>query len=111
MSAARSTRKPGTSSTGKAPGRFTEKERAAMREYATEVNAARHHGSGAGEDAEAEVLGKVAEMPERDRAMAERLHAITKASAPSREAAHASARLAGPVPAAASGGPGVSTLL
>jgi uncharacterized protein YdhG (YjbR/CyaY superfamily) len=28
------------------------------------------------------VLGKIAEMPERDRAMAERLHAIIKASAP-----------------------------
>ena len=35
-----------------------------------------------GEDAENAVLGKIAEMPEPDRAMAERLHAIVKASAP-----------------------------
>jgi uncharacterized protein YdhG (YjbR/CyaY superfamily) len=82
MSATKSTRKAATSSTGKASSRFTEEERAAMREYAKERKAARRRGSGAGEDAEAEVLGKIAEMPERDRAMAERLHAIIKASAP-----------------------------
>jgi uncharacterized protein YdhG (YjbR/CyaY superfamily) len=32
---------------------------------------------------ESDVLAKIAEMPEHDRAMAERLHAIVKASAPS----------------------------
>jgi hypothetical protein len=36
-----------------------------------------------GEDGESAVLAKIAEMPEPDRAMAERLHAIVKASAPS----------------------------
>ena len=82
MSATKSTRKPATSSAGKASSGFTEEERAAMREYAKERKAASRRGSGAGEDAEAEVLGKIAEMPERDRAMAERLHAIIKASAP-----------------------------
>jgi len=33
-------------------------------------------------DGESEVLAKIAEMPERDRAMAERIHAIVKAAAP-----------------------------
>ena len=36
-----------------------------------------------GEDGESAVLGKIAEMPEPDRVMAERLHEIVKASAPS----------------------------
>jgi uncharacterized protein YdhG (YjbR/CyaY superfamily) len=54
---------------------FTDEERAAMRERAQEVKAAARHG-------ESDVLAKIAEMPERDRAMAERLHAIIKASAP-----------------------------
>jgi uncharacterized protein YdhG (YjbR/CyaY superfamily) len=55
---------------------FTDEERAAMRERAQEVNAA---GKG---DGESDVLAKIAEMPESDRAMAERLHALVKASAP-----------------------------
>jgi uncharacterized protein YdhG (YjbR/CyaY superfamily) len=54
---------------------FTDEERAAMRERAQELKAAVRHG-------ESDVLAKIAEMPERDRAMAERLHAIIKASAP-----------------------------
>ena len=54
---------------------FTDEERAAMRERAQELKAAARHG-------ESDVLAKIAEMPERDRAMAERLHAIIKASAP-----------------------------
>src|SRR4029434_9288852 len=53
---------------------FTDEERAAMRERAQEVKAAARHG-------ESDVLAKIAEMPERDRAMAERLHAIIGASA------------------------------
>ena len=63
--------------TGKASKGFTPEERAAMRERAREVKAA------AGKaDGESDVLAKIAEMPEPDRAMAERLHAIVKASAP-----------------------------
>src|SRR5512134_2275301 len=54
---------------------FTDEERAAMRERARELKSAARHG-------ESDVLAKIAEMPERDRAMAERLHAIIKASAP-----------------------------
>ena len=65
------------STTGKASKGFTGEERAAMRERARELKAA------AGKEAgESDVLAKIAEMPEADRAMAERLHAIVKASAP-----------------------------
>ncbi len=61
---------------------FTDEERDAIREYAKE-KAGRLRGRGAKEtDGEAEVLAKIAEMPEADRAMAERVHAIVKASAP-----------------------------
>jgi uncharacterized protein YdhG (YjbR/CyaY superfamily) len=66
------------SSTGKG---FTEDERAAMRERAGELKASGRRGA-AKADGEADVLAKIAEMQEPDRAMAERLHAIVKASAP-----------------------------
>jgi uncharacterized protein YdhG (YjbR/CyaY superfamily) len=52
---------------------FTAEERAAMRERAKELKSA---------GGEGDVLAKIAEMPKPDRAMAERLHAIVKASAP-----------------------------
>jgi len=54
---------------------FTAEERAAMRERAKEMKA----GKG---DGESDVLAKIAEMPKADRVMAERLHAIVKATAP-----------------------------
>jgi uncharacterized protein YdhG (YjbR/CyaY superfamily) len=63
--------------TRKASKAFTDEERAAMQERAREVKAARGKADG-----EADVLAKIAEMPEADRVMAERLHAIVKASAP-----------------------------
>jgi uncharacterized protein YdhG (YjbR/CyaY superfamily) len=53
--------------------RFTAEERAAMKERAKELKS---------EAAESDVLEKIAEMPEPDRAMAERIHAVVKASAP-----------------------------
>ena len=57
---------------------LTAEERAAMRETLNERRRAR-----SGEaDGESDVLAKIEEMPEPDRAMAERLHAIIKASAP-----------------------------
>jgi uncharacterized protein YdhG (YjbR/CyaY superfamily) len=63
---------------------FTDEERAAMKERAQELKAERRRGSRAGKaDGESDVLAKIAEMPEPDRAMAERVHAIVKASAPS----------------------------
>jgi len=70
-----------TSGTGKASKGFTDEERAAMRERAQELKAeARANKSKA--DGESDVLAKIAGMREPDRAMAERLHAIIKASAP-----------------------------
>ncbi len=62
---------------------FTDEERAAMREYARERRTAARRGPAASaEDGERDVLAKIAELPEADRAMAERLHAIVKATAP-----------------------------
>jgi uncharacterized protein YdhG (YjbR/CyaY superfamily) len=56
---------------------FTAEERAAMKERAKELKAEAQRADG-----ERAVLTKIAEMPETDRAMAERLHEIVKASAP-----------------------------
>jgi uncharacterized protein YdhG (YjbR/CyaY superfamily) len=60
---------------------FTAEERAAMKERARELKAEARANKSRGEG-ERDVLEKIAEMPESDRAMAERLHAIIKASAP-----------------------------
>ena len=77
------TRKSATGTTGKASGGFSDEEKAAMKERAQELKAAARRGPRAGKaDGEADVLAKIAEMPEPDRAMAERIHAIVKASAP-----------------------------
>jgi uncharacterized protein YdhG (YjbR/CyaY superfamily) len=63
---------------------WTDEERAAMKERAQELKGAGRRGSGAKKaDGESDVLAKIAEMPEADRTMAERLHALIKASAPS----------------------------
>src|SRR6059058_407860 len=61
---------------------FTDEERAAMKERAQELKAAARRGSRAEADGESAVLAKIAEMPEPDRAMGKRLHAVIKASAP-----------------------------
>jgi uncharacterized protein YdhG (YjbR/CyaY superfamily) len=67
--------------TRKASRGFTAEERAAMRERAQELKAeARANKDRAA--GEGDVLAKIAEMPKPDRALAERLHAIIKASAP-----------------------------
>ena len=61
---------------------FADEERAAMRERAQELKAAGRRGPRAGDtDGESDVLAKIAEMRETDRAMAKRLHVIIKASA------------------------------
>ena len=65
----------------KKPTGFTDEERAAMKERSRELKAAAR----ADKDraaGESDVLAKIAEMKEPDRAMAERLHAIVKKSAP-----------------------------
>ncbi|HEY1253796.1 MAG TPA: DUF1801 domain-containing protein [Terracidiphilus sp.] len=62
---------------------FTEEEREAMKARAQELKAESRRGPGSKEaDAEGEVLAKIAEMPEADRALAERVHGIVKAAAP-----------------------------
>jgi uncharacterized protein YdhG (YjbR/CyaY superfamily) len=68
-------RKPAQKSEG-----FTDEERAAMKERAHELKAARASKGKA--DGESDVLAKIAEMPDADRAIAERLHALVKAAAP-----------------------------
>jgi uncharacterized protein YdhG (YjbR/CyaY superfamily) len=69
-----------TKSTG-----FTDDEKGAMKERAKELKAeARRDAARA--DGERDLLAKIAEMPQSDRVMAERLHAVIKASAPSLEA-------------------------
>jgi uncharacterized protein YdhG (YjbR/CyaY superfamily) len=67
-----------TAGTGKAATGFTEEERAAMKERAEELKGSRAKTA----DGEGEVLAKIAEMPEADRALAMRIHAIVKAAAP-----------------------------
>jgi uncharacterized protein YdhG (YjbR/CyaY superfamily) len=72
-----------TTATGKTFDGFSDEERAAMKERAQELKAATRRGPRATKaDGESDVLAKIAEMPEPDRAMAGRLHAIIKASAP-----------------------------
>jgi uncharacterized protein YdhG (YjbR/CyaY superfamily) len=62
----------GTTVTGKQPKGFTDEERVAMREHLQELKA----------DGESAVLAKIAALPQPDRVMGERLHAIIKANAP-----------------------------
>src|SRR5437667_2982014 len=64
-----------TTATGKKSQGFTEEEHGAMRERIQELKADKEDGEGA-------VLAKIAEMPEPDRTMGKRLHAIIKESAP-----------------------------
>jgi uncharacterized protein YdhG (YjbR/CyaY superfamily) len=62
---------------------LTDEERAAMKQRTRELKAEARRGPRADKaDGESDVLAKIAEMPEPDRALAERLHAIIKASAP-----------------------------
>jgi uncharacterized protein YdhG (YjbR/CyaY superfamily) len=64
--------------TSKSAAALTADERAALKELAAERKA-----QARGEDGEGAVLAKIAEMPEADRWMAERVHAVVKAAAPS----------------------------
>jgi len=70
----------GTSDTKKD---FSAAEKAAMKERAQELKAESRGGKRAGKaDGEGDLLAKIAEMPEPDRSMATRIHAIIKANAP-----------------------------
>jgi uncharacterized protein YdhG (YjbR/CyaY superfamily) len=66
---------------GESAAGFTDEERAAMRERAQELKAAKRARAG-GADEESTVLEKLATMAPSDRALGERLHAIIRASAP-----------------------------
>jgi uncharacterized protein YdhG (YjbR/CyaY superfamily) len=62
---------------------FTDEERGAMKDRARELKAATRRGTRADKaDEESAVLAKIAEMPEPDRVMAGRIHALIKATAP-----------------------------
>lgn len=87
MSAKQATQKSPKKSTakGKQPGGFTADERAAMKERVKELEAEARRTKGgkkAKADGESDLLAKIAEMPEADRAMATRMHAIVMAAAP-----------------------------
>ena len=75
------TRKSGKSGTA-VKKTFTAEEREAIQERAREVKAAERRGPRADDGGEDELLAKIAEMRESDRAMASRIHAVIKASAP-----------------------------
>lgn len=61
---------------------FSEEELAAMKERARELQKEARRGRGSAADGERDVLDKIAEMEGPDRAMAERIHALVKANAP-----------------------------
>ena len=62
---------------------FTDEERIAMKERVQEMKAAARRGPRADKaDGESAVLAKIAALPQPDRAMAKRLHAVIKATAP-----------------------------
>jgi uncharacterized protein YdhG (YjbR/CyaY superfamily) len=64
------------------PSGWTDDERAAMKEHAAEIKRAGGKGAAkAAEEAQA-CLDKIAEMPESDRVLAERIHAIVTDTAP-----------------------------
>lgn len=63
---------------------FTAEEKAAMKEHAQDMKKAARRGSAADKAAAAEqdVLAKIAEMPDEDRVLAELVHTVVKANAP-----------------------------
>ena len=71
---------PGRGTTTGSSKVWTDEERAAMVEHAKEQKRAARRG--AEPDGESDVLAKIAEMPDADRAIAERIHAIVKEQAP-----------------------------
>ncbi len=73
--------KPKQKSSGKKSDGWSDAEREAMKERAREMKAEARRGNKKAEG-EKDLLAKIAEMPKQDRVMAERLHALVKASAP-----------------------------
>src|SRR5262245_44315914 len=82
---AKGTQKPAKSTTAvaKPSEGFSDEERSAMKERSQELKAAARRGTRADKaGGESDVLAMIAAMPEPDRALGERVHAIIKASAP-----------------------------
>lgn len=79
MSAEKATKKPAkrTTASGKQSKGFTAEEKAAMKERARELKAEARRADG-----EKALLAQIADMPQQDRALAKRVHAIVKDSAP-----------------------------
>ncbi|MGA7912337.1 MAG: DUF1801 domain-containing protein [Candidatus Dormiibacterota bacterium] len=72
-----------TTATKKRYDGFTDEEKTAMQDRVQEMKVGARRGPRADKaDGESEVLAKIAEMPESDRALGKRLHAVIKASAP-----------------------------
>ncbi len=68
---------------GDGPAGFTAEEREAMKERSRELKADRRRGGRSSKaDGERDVLAKLAEMPDAERAMGERLHALITEIAP-----------------------------
>jgi uncharacterized protein YdhG (YjbR/CyaY superfamily) len=83
MSTKKAAQKPAKRTTAKKAVGFTEDERAAMKEHAQELKKeARRGGRTSKASGETDLLEKIAEMPDSDRAMAERIHAIVTSTAP-----------------------------
>lgn len=70
-----------TTETTSTSAAFTDEERAAMKERSKEVKGARRGKATREEDAQ-DVLDKIAELPEHDRRLAERVHAIVTETVP-----------------------------
>jgi uncharacterized protein YdhG (YjbR/CyaY superfamily) len=75
------TSRKSTKARASAPGKFTDEERAAMKERAQELKPEARRGARKA-DGQSAVLATIAAMPAPDRAIAERIHAIVGASAP-----------------------------
>jgi uncharacterized protein YdhG (YjbR/CyaY superfamily) len=84
MSAKKATQKSAKSTTASdtTSEEWTDEERGAMKERSQELKAAARRGRAGKADGEGDVLAKIAEMPDPDRTMGERIHAVVKASAP-----------------------------
>ena len=82
-SAKKDTRKSANRANDKKTVGFTDAERSAIKERSQELKVESRRGQqGAKKDGESDLLAKIAEMPEPDRAMAERVHEIVRTSAP-----------------------------
>ena len=82
MSTKKSLQKPARRRATAGSDGFTDVERTAMQDRSRELESAARRGARGKADGEAAVLAKIAEMPEPDRSMGRRFHALVKASAP-----------------------------